>query len=416
MREPPAVWCRCGGMPERESSVRYPCTAVYFSKVILLSSVGLLAACDESFVAFEDNDLIFSMYGHLDPSRPTQWLRVTPVRTSVETAPGPVDAVVTIEELETGRTLVMADSAFSYAPLDPAGNVVYVHNFSTSEPIRAGFSYRVRATSADGDVSEATVSIPDVQPWIVLRLPINALIRVDRMNVFGVEHVAVAQKVWGVPAECEYPLPTYTQYQPVVRERRSPDDFHEFTLDSPLPIEASPPCSFSVMGNAWIEVVASGEPWPYRPLLDRRDYSHPNVATNVIRGVGFIGGVLTKTFPYQPERCVLTVPGPYCDIVFDSESVTLEGSVIESCDGEPLSNVAISLREVAGTRIRPATTDSTGYFRIRGLEPETTYRLSVTRSRFLPYESDLVFEAAEVRTLPTIELGWEFAFDPCQFR
>jgi len=376
-----------------------------------------LTACDESFVAFEEKDLVFSMYGYLDPSRETQWIRVTPIRTSIETVPGPIDAVVKIEEVETGRTILMSDSLFSYRPLDPSGADIYAHNFSTSEPIRPGFTYRVSATHADGASSLATVRVPGDDPWIILRRPITALTLVRRVLLFGVEHVAVLQQTWAVPIECGYPLPTYTQYQPLVRERSSPEDSHEFTLNSPLQfgrqLEGGPPCAN--MGFSWLEVVASGDPWPYDPLMDRRALSHPNVATNVTNGIGFVGGVRTTAFHFSGS-CALVVPADFCDITVNRESATLEGTIRDSCESGPVTGAAIALRELSGNRIRSVTADSTGYFRINGLDPGMNHRLSVTRTRFLPYETDLVLNPAESRTLPPIGLQWEFVFDPCQFQ
>lgn len=388
-------------------------------EIRLLASILLAfspAGCDESFVAFEENDPVFSMYGYLDPSRAIQWLRVTPVRTSIETAPGVVDAVVTIEEVETGRTIMMADSVFAYRPIDANGTRVYAHNFSTLESVVEGLTYRVKATRSDGASSVATVGLPDDEPWIVLRRPISALTLVRRVLVFGVEHVAVLQETWGVPSDCDYPLATYTQYQPLVRKRSSPEDSHEFTLTSPLQgtsLEGPRPCSN--MAAAWLEVVASGDPWPYDPLMDRRDLSHPNVATNVTNGVGFIGGVRTHAFHFS-GGCGLAVPEDFCDITLDDESATLEGTVRDSCDNEPVIGAAVTLRELAGNRIRSATTGTTGYFRINGLDPGIALRLEVNGTRLLAHESDLELSAGEIRTLPSVVLEWDPTFDPCVFR
>jgi len=400
--------------------------------VLSLPALFLLTACDESFTAFEENDLVFSMYGYLDPSRETQWLRVTPIRISVETAPGPVDAVVTIEEVETGRIIVMSDSLFSYRPLDPSGADIYAHNFSTSEPIREGFSYRVAATRSDGAISTATVLVPEEEEeiWVIVRkrqnIPIPAGRSLDRLRVFGVNHFAMVETVQDVPSHCEYPLPEWREWQQRLQSETSGEEDDYFQIGWSVTMRPSfvglpPPCppeTYNPRGPGMqrVAVIVTESPWPYDPSLDRRVTSHPNTASNVTNGVGFVAGVLIREFPYEPELCTLSILGDFCDITFNRESATLEGRIWDSCENEPLAGTAVSLREVSGNRIRPTTTDAAGNFRIRGLDPGMTYRMSVTRPRFLPYETDLVLNPAESRTLPPIDLEWEFVFDPCQFQ
>jgi hypothetical protein len=167
---------------------------------------------------------------------------------------------------------------------------------------------------------------------------------------------------------------------------------------------------------AEIAMVASGERWPYNYLQATPTISHPNVAKNVVGGVGFVGGVLTKFFPYSPEACSLTLPGDYCDITFNAESVTVGGTVVDRCRLLPIAEATVALHEVTGNRIRSTVTDGEGRYQIRGLESELDYRLSIIRTQFLNYqEGTLIFDAAEDRNLPRIEMEWEPNLDPCQF-
>lgn len=392
--------------------------------LVAMAGMILLTACGESFVAFEDNDLVFSIYGYLDPARDTQWLRVTPIRTSIETSPGQVDAVVTIEEVETGRTIVMSDSLFGYQPLDPSGTYVYAHNFSTSEPILEGYTYRVTASRSDGTASSVTVPIPveEEEIWVTVRkrqgISPNFGRSLDRLRIIGVEHLAMVETVEDTPAECDYSQATWRELQQRVRSEGSGEDDLYFQLGWP-PVAPRPsylgfpPCGRGVQR---IAITVTTSPWPYDPSLDRRVTGHPNIAGNVVNGIGFVAGVMIREFPYEPEQCTLTIPAEFCDIVFNRDSATLEGTIVDSCEMEPLVDATVRLEELSGVRIRPAAVDSTGNFRIRGLDPGVSYRLTVMRDRFRTHQTSLTFSPGEVRDLPNIILAWEEVFDPCQFQ
>jgi hypothetical protein len=85
------------------------------SWALLICSV---AGCDDSFQPLEIHDRNFSMYGVLEVGADTQWIRVMPVRDSAFTSPGPLDATVTMENLETGRTVELRDSLIRHSGFD----------------------------------------------------------------------------------------------------------------------------------------------------------------------------------------------------------------------------------------------------------------------------------------------------------
>jgi hypothetical protein len=108
----------------------------------LLATVVLLAGCDQTFEPLQETDRVFSIYGYLEATADTQWIRVMPIRASIFSGPDPIDAVVTRENLANGRTLQLRDSLFSFRPFDPAGEDLHAFNFSTTERIEPGGSYR----------------------------------------------------------------------------------------------------------------------------------------------------------------------------------------------------------------------------------------------------------------------------------
>src|SRR5690242_19115402 len=88
----------------------------------MLAAGLLLACCEKPFEPLAPGGTaVFSIYGHLDAAADTQWVRVMPVRESLVTEPIQIDAVVTLEELETGKTVVMSDSLSRYLSIELEG-------------------------------------------------------------------------------------------------------------------------------------------------------------------------------------------------------------------------------------------------------------------------------------------------------
>jgi hypothetical protein len=130
----------------------------------------------------------------------------------------------------------------------------------------------------------------------------------------------------------------------------------------------APPDGFS---HHELMLVLSGSPWPFDPLLHRRTISHMDVASNVVGGVGFVGGVLIRTIPF--ETCL-----PGCELVYSTQSARLTGRIFDStCGNRPLDKVTIELREVSGSRTRRVVTDRHGHFRIDAIDAELVHELWV---------------------------------------
>lgn len=80
--------------------ILYICLIVYF----LLTLTG----CDETFQSLQDNERhSFFIYGYLDASANTQWVRVTPVRMQLNQPPVKPEMHVTLDHPESGNTLVL---------------------------------------------------------------------------------------------------------------------------------------------------------------------------------------------------------------------------------------------------------------------------------------------------------------------
>src|SRR5690625_7493443 len=90
------------------------------------------------------------MFGYLDASADTQWVRIMPVREELFLEPRPLDVIVTMEHAESGESIVMQDSLFSYFQ-------GYAWNFRSEMAIRPGQPYRITASHTDGRSEERRV-------------------------------------------------------------------------------------------------------------------------------------------------------------------------------------------------------------------------------------------------------------------
>jgi hypothetical protein len=73
----------------------------------------------------------FAIFGYLDLRADTQWVRLMPIRRNLIPTPDPIDAIVTLEHLGTGRVVMLRDSLFAFTD-GKSGGVGYAHNFWTT--------------------------------------------------------------------------------------------------------------------------------------------------------------------------------------------------------------------------------------------------------------------------------------------
>lgn len=380
-------------------------------RLLLLScAIAALAAggCDETFEPIAPGALPFSVWGYLDAAADTQWIRVTPVRSRMQTSPGPSDAVVTLEHVRTGQLIELRDSLFRLS--DPGGlGVVYVHNFWTTERIEPGAAYRFSARREGEEPAEVVVEIPRdyaVEVW-VSQLPAVS----DSLRISPLRHLPFLELTAHFRDACE---------SDALSRRaggHSSDDAVLMIRIDTVEIrsrDAPPECGDPTIERHELWLVGSGAPWP-----EGSDYEVgalggvPELPSNITNALGFLGGVLTRTVPY--EKCVfqggeegVAVPS-HCRLRYDSETATLSGSVIETrCEDGPIAAIPVELRELDGEppahrKIRPTRTDPVGGFRIGGLEPGMRYLLRARDEPEIDADGNEVYLYSE--GTDTLELG-----------
>jgi hypothetical protein len=355
---------------------RRPLAAVLLAAAL---AAAFSAACDDTLDPWSDNTVgPFAIYGYLDLNADTQWVRVAPVRRNLLPEPQAIDAVVTLEELGSGRVITLSDSLFTFT--DPSlGAIGYAHNFWTTERLDPEATYRLVARRSDGATTTATVEMPPL---------LNASLRYwdmapdrpgvwepRRMQVEG-EHLLYTEVVYTVWEDEQMgdgrPATPFAQRL----APRSPGvDQWEFTLPGVGAQQALNMPPLRDMFRRMVRVAAVRADWPFEPGLSPTEAAVPGqVPTTVENGVGALVGTALLTVPLPLCQVLEPVPGggPPCDQVFHRNSATVVGRVArDPCSApRPLTRVRLTERFASGGAIvRSWLAGWDGEYRFEGIEP-----------------------------------------------
>jgi hypothetical protein len=340
-------------------------------------SVSMVAAgCDDSFTPIEPSEIQFSVFGYLDASADTQWIRVMPLRSVVTTTPEPLGAVVTVEHLGTGRIIQLRDSVFRFRS-GPDAEGVYLHNFWTTERIEPGAAYRFSSRLAQETASEAVVQVPpdyDVEVWLAQAGSGQS----DSLRVAGLKHLGLVIGIKRYHDGCIERVPLWVG--------SAGSEVHTIAISTVFRPPAGQQC-FGSLVKTELLVVGSGAAWPSREESSVFRLGVPDVPSSISNAVGFLGGVLTKLIPYDEVCLIEGVPPPkgHCRLRYNASSVTLRGTVRDAlCGGDGIGGATVRLRELdpespGSPQVRLSRSSTSGEFRIYPLEAGRRYALSVTR-------------------------------------
>ncbi len=348
-----------------------------------LTAAALVGGCHEPFQPFlETTEGPFSMFGYLDVGADTQWIRVMPVRQNLLTDPAPVDAVVTLEDVESGQTVTLRDSVFEFPDVD-LGGAVYAHNFWTAQRIERGMTYRLRAIRSDGATTSALVEMPaDAEVVVSYAQGPPDVIRGDtvwyrkplRIYVQGAYRLysdaiyAVRDLVGKPPRDSIVVAQTPIRTDPGRYEFRHPDSLRDFDIRDLRRVE--------------MRIGVAPADWPYQPGLTSAEAILPvGAASNVENGFGFVGGVATWAIPLS--RCNPTEARPdglpVCDHIVDASSAAIEGRVVGRCSRlSRLPTIHLTERFLGGgTAVFEWEADWLGNYAFDGLAPGADLLLEV---------------------------------------
>lgn len=263
--------------------------------LFLMGLFMILLSCDETFVPLEDkSETPFSMFGFLDASADTQWVRVIPIRDQLETLPEIPDMTVTVENMETGETTVLNDSLFQ---LRQGFNII---NSWTTMDIQPEHTYRLKGELPNEFTSNVTITTPKDFPF-----PDKG--DIDEvgsglLRMSGIERLADVKAVWHIRFYFDGRADERVIAIPYRRraEVYSDGDVSVYIncgreagviTDQTL----TPPDSVDVLSRE-IFVASAGPEWNEElTSLEQLEYALPQINSNVENGVGYMIGIVSKT-------------------------------------------------------------------------------------------------------------------------
>jgi hypothetical protein len=136
-----------------------------------------------------------------------------------------------------------------------------------------------------------------------------------------------------------------------------------------------------VVGRREVLIASSGFEWPTGVQFSPSAPAIGGVPSAVDSGVGFVGGLVTRTVPF--ENCTVRPPavGSSCVMRYNDQSATVEGVVIDSACRWPVEGATVELSSLGAvpTVVRTTTTDQLGRYRIGALVGGTRYAVLVSQ-------------------------------------
>ncbi len=278
-------------MTEALSNISKLRKAGYFFGLLLVSFFAV--TCDESFEPREENtEYFFSMYGYLDATADTQWIRLVPVREDFDPKPDQIEAEVIIRNIDTGEQAVMNDSLFNPNPL-----VVY-WNFWTTMDIEPEHTYEITATLPDGETSSTIVTIPPDFPTPIYALYFGEEVLIVR-NVKDVADVQSVYRVRETFFNREY-IFTFSHIQDSLESPLPNEIFFrlDYSRDVGLMARQFPDTEW-IIEDQQLFVASAGPEWINLYEVEEEIYTLAEGVSNIKNGVGFMIGAVTKTVPWE---------------------------------------------------------------------------------------------------------------------
>lgn len=271
----------------------------------------IATGCEYSFEPIKkDAKQYFSMYGYLDATADTQWVRIAPTRDQLEVPDVKPEMEVKLKELETGKTVVMNDSLFL-----SVNGLNYLNSWTTFD-IKPEQSYVLEAELPDGTSSSVSMTIPKDFPTPNLRLLLDGC--EARLDINGVETLADVQSVWHVRLLLKNDSEKRFIRIPYRSEiiKRSSGNYTVY-LDTEVELNQISkqtnviPDSIDMIQRD-IFVAAGGPEWiDHIDSIDDKEYALPEGLSNVTNGVGYVFGIASKTVSYEPKNDCVQQPFPF---------------------------------------------------------------------------------------------------------
>ncbi|GAA5520829.1 hypothetical protein LQ318_03755 [Aliifodinibius salicampi] len=243
---------------EQNNSSRFTHYVLLQNLLCLIFCLLIVSGCDQSFQPLKENtQYYFSIYGYLDASADTQWVRVAPARKQLSTDTIP-EMTVTLEEVETGNSSVMHDSLFQ-----PANKFNYINVWTTM----------------------------DIKPEHTYRLVVERLADVHWRYYYKINSDGyMRERFFRFRARNWFSEKSPGNYV----GRLDPNADH---INTPLPegevVEFERTVFVAAGGPEWNEEI---------PSIEDLEYALPETASNIKNGVGYMLGIVSKTIPFECQE------------------------------------------------------------------------------------------------------------------
>lgn len=275
---------------------------VFFSSVALVAVLIMANACEPAFNPINSNSSkSYSVFGFLNASADTQFVRVEYLRDSLATdAPEALNADVQLTNTATGQSAMLHDSLFHY-------RTVAAHNYYTTMDIEPNQSYRLEVSRGNAK-SSAEVAIPKTFPKPKLAKSRGA--SPDFLVVQDIDRLIAVKTIYhtcqdcggigGCPAKPHMIRDSFAHLQDTVRMSDGRIKAMLKTSDDLLEIGNGYPSgqTFTVVKSEAI-IAAGNAEWPDFLSLDQEAVALPQVASNIDDGAGLLGGILTDTITVE---------------------------------------------------------------------------------------------------------------------
>jgi len=256
---------------------------------LLVISLWLTASgCEQTFEPLQkSDDYYFSIYGYLDASADTQWVRVIPLREGTVQLPEVSDVTVTLKHLNSGSSIELSDSLFQFY------HGASSWNYWTTMDLIPDQAYLLTAAYGDGRSSSAEVMLPPDFPQPVFDE------ESDIVRIMDIEHLADVQTRYHVrlgqsggdylvsfPYKQEISPYSPTEYRVRLRPGNDQTYLNEFYPGG------------SIL-NRQIFVASAGPGWPDFDSLDEIVETLPDGVSNIENGVGYLAGIVSKIIPLR---------------------------------------------------------------------------------------------------------------------
>lgn len=272
---------------------------------LLILVLVMLSSCSETFEPLSQNDTYnFTLFGFLDASADTQWVRIAPARDEFESLSEIPDMTILLEDVNSGSTVEMNKSLVQFQQGFSAVNAW------SNVDIKPGSSYTLIAETPDGNTSSVTVTIPR-------DFPTPRLAKIQRptldpeflLLIEDVEHLVDVQSRWYTRLSTsnwtEERLFTFSNKENIqsigtdtYTVAMDPEGEEKQIFRESL-ISSIPDGKIEILHHQ-IYIASGGPDWDERiPSMDDVVYTLPESFSNVENGLGYMVGIFSKTIPFK---------------------------------------------------------------------------------------------------------------------